>query len=360
MNRREVAAKLRALATWIRRTPATHILLLILVVTTLLLRGLDEQMATHVLRTASTNLVHMARDAPRVLFLSAFLVDGNVIVELLKVELVLAPFERFLGTARLLAVFVAGHVGATLVTTIGIWWQVHTGAGTRDLVYPVDVGISYGLFACAGVLATNIPNRVAAAVASTGLAAFVTVAIVGSGTFTDWGHAAALGIGFALAPLVSRHREPTDTPAFRRRYRPAALAASAVLVVVATVFGVAAALAGRPSTAQPAAAPAVSGRIVGRLPGCSTSCSQAVVDVDRTGAPDLRTVRIPSRVAVLHGERIPVPPGSTSVDVAGRTDLQGLFAATSSMVAAIAVAVLVVALRRGRRADAPVEEATSA
>ena len=133
--------------------PGTHILLLILAVTTLVLRSVDAPTATRILRHQSTNLFQMSRDAPRVLVLSAFLLDnGRLLMEAAMFTLVLAPVERWVGTYRWLATFAAGHVGATLATTVGIWLQVREEGAGRSLLYPVDVGVSYGVAAVAGVL----------------------------------------------------------------------------------------------------------------------------------------------------------------------------------------------------------------
>jgi len=80
------------------------VLLLIVPVTTLMQRGLDETTATRVLRQASTNLFQMTRDAPRVLFLSAFLPDhGRLLVDLVLFTLVMVPVERWIGTYRFVA-----------------------------------------------------------------------------------------------------------------------------------------------------------------------------------------------------------------------------------------------------------------
>jgi hypothetical protein len=195
----------RAGADYLAAAPATHILLLILAVTTLVLRGVDAPTTTRILRHQSTNLLQMSRDAPRVLVLSAFLLDnGRLLVEAIQFTVVLAPVERWIGTYRWLAVFAAGHVGATLATTVGIWLQVREGAG-RNLIYPVDVGASYGVAAVAGVLAHRFrrPWRVAWLAF---MAVYVGVPVLTSGTFTEWGHLIAFGIGLALGLLVRPDR----------------------------------------------------------------------------------------------------------------------------------------------------------
>ena len=71
--------------------------------------------------------------------------------------LVMVPVERWIGTYRWLAVFAAGHIGATIATTVGIWLQVRSGTGASNLVYPIDVGVSYGLFAVSGPGTTTSP-----------------------------------------------------------------------------------------------------------------------------------------------------------------------------------------------------------
>src|SRR5919199_1720329 len=230
----------RHVADYLARAPGTHILLLILTVTSLVLHGLDAPTVTRILRHHSTNLFQMSRDAPRVLLLSAFLLDpGGWGVGLIFFVIVLVLVERWLGTYRWLAVFVAGHVGATLATTIGIWFQVRSGAAGRALVYPVDVGVSYGVYAVAAVLTFRLPRPASWAWAVV-MSALVGWAVLRSGTFTDWGHLAAFVIGLALGPLV--RLQPTP-PGRRRDRRRAVLllgaglltAAAALLVVIGLV-----------------------------------------------------------------------------------------------------------------------------
>src|SRR5438552_17865605 len=111
----------RQVAGYLASAPGTHVLLLVVTVTTLILRGVDAPTATRILRHQSTNLFQMSRDAPRVLLLSAFLLDnGRLLTEAVMFTLILAPVERWVGTYRWLATFAAGHVCATLATTVGI------------------------------------------------------------------------------------------------------------------------------------------------------------------------------------------------------------------------------------------------
>jgi hypothetical protein len=202
----------RAVAGYLAKAPGTHILLLVITVTTLVLRDVDVSTATRILRSQSTNLVQMSHDAPRVLLLSAFLTEqGHLATLLLDFTLILVPLERWIGTYRWLGVFIAGHVGATLATTIGIWLQARGGTAGRDILTPVDVGISYGLFAAAGVLTYRF-RRPVSTMLTIALILYVLAGVVRSGTFTDWGHLCALTIGFAIGPLVRPHHRRAPAP----------------------------------------------------------------------------------------------------------------------------------------------------
>ena len=257
----------RAGADYLASAPGTHILLLILAVTTLVLRGVDAPTTTRILRHQSTNLFQMSRDAPRVLVLSAFLLDnGRLLSEAALFTLVLAPVERWIGTYRWLATFAAGHVGATLATTIGIWLQVREGAG-RSLVYPVDVGVSYGLAAVAGVLVYRLRRPLAVAWLAL-VALVVGRAVIGTGTFTDWGHLVAFGIGLAMGPLV----RPV-----RRDRRRVLLVLGAGLLATAAACGVLLVTVPDRDIAVPESGTTVEATVVGRPPDCAAACRSVVV-----------------------------------------------------------------------------------
>ena len=162
--------------------------------------------------------------APGVVPQRVLLDHGHLIIELVLFTVVMVPVERWIGTYRWLGVFAAGHVGATLATTIGIWLEVRSGAGGRALLYPVDIGASYGLAAVAAVLAKRLPRPLGPFVA-VGLGGLLIFEVVYNGTFTDWGHLAAFAIGLALAPLVRprdaavRPSTATDSSLLARAWR---------------------------------------------------------------------------------------------------------------------------------------------
>ena len=346
----------RAVADYLAAAPGTHVLLLILAVTTLVLRSVDAPTATRILRHQSTNLFQMSRDAPRVLVLSAFLLDsGRLVSQALTFTLVLAPVERWVGTYRWLATFAAGHIGATLATTVGIWLQVREGAGA-SLLYPVDVGVSYGVAAVAGVLVYRLPRLLAV-----GWAAFMTVdigrAVVGTGTFTDWGHLVAFGIRRRVLVALG-----------------AGLLASAAgcLVLLATVSD--------RDIAIPESGLTVEATVVGRPPECGSGCRTVVVrytlpdgvaDADpdaatqgsgATAAPARPTVDgilvLPQQTLTRRGERIlavadPATPGRLRpLRPAQRVSPDSLFGAMAAALGVTGTALLFLARRRPRTAPA--------
>ena len=115
--------------------------------------------------------------------------------------LVSVPVEDWLGTARWLVVFLAGHVGATLLTALGIYAWTNNGAHDRHLLHTVDVGVSYGLYTIAAVLIYRLPNRWRVPYAVV-LIASLSIATMYDATFTDIGHLCAVAIGFACYPLT--------------------------------------------------------------------------------------------------------------------------------------------------------------
>jgi len=188
---------------YLHSAPGTVTYLAILAVTTLTLHTSSGRVGTVLLRQQSTNLANMVHHPVSVLISSAFWIQsGNLLTWLAPFALVLAPAERWLGTWRWLAVFVAGHVGATLITLAGIWSVTHGGVTQLTLVHDIDVGISYGFYAVAAVLLYRLPVRWRLVLA-TALLARLSYAAVGGG-YTELGHVCAALIGLACWPIVHR------------------------------------------------------------------------------------------------------------------------------------------------------------
>lgn len=199
-----------ALVMFIRASPATFVYLAILSVTTWVLAGASPKVVAALLEDQSTNLHHLTRDPVRVLIRSAFWLSGYQLLFWAALFLVvLAPAERWLGTSRWLLAFASGHIGATLVTSLGIWIAIRSGAAPARLERVVDVGVSYGFGAIAALFTYRLASRWRGVWAA-GLIAYATGGVFIDGDFTAYGHVAALIIGFALYPL-------TRSPAVRAR-----------------------------------------------------------------------------------------------------------------------------------------------
>lgn len=360
----------RRVPAYLGKAPGTHVLLLIVTVTTLMQRGLDETTATRVLRHASTNLFYMTRDAPRVLFLSAFLLDhGHLLVEIVVFTLVMVPVERWIGTYRWLAVFAAGHIGATIATTVGIWLQVRSGGGGSNLVYPVDVGVSYGLFAVAGVLLRRLP-RAGAVVAALIALYVIGQGVVTSGSFTDWGHAIAFAIGCAMGPLVEPRAPAGTAPqtvrwSLRKTWRwisTPPVRSGRLLFAESQLFGVITLVCagvllafpawnGDQDVELPTGLAHVVATVVDPLPACPKPCSNAVVRYKVGTARFQKTLPLPSGVSVRRGERLDLevdpanPEGAHLPRPARRVNLDGLLGTTAIALASAGAVVLA----RGRR-----------
>ena len=151
---------------------------------------------------ATSNLHELSANPVKALVRSAFLLDDyTLLVSTALLATCLAPVERWLGTARWLVVFAAGHAGATIVAALGIWIAIRTGRASTSLETTVDVGVSYGFAAVGGVLTWALPGRQARVWAIT-IAVLLVIALVASRTFTDVGHLVAFAIGIALRPLA--------------------------------------------------------------------------------------------------------------------------------------------------------------
>lgn len=195
------------------RSPGTFVYLFVLAITVWLLSSLDAHTADVLLRSASTNVVEMSRSAPRVLVLSAFLVpNGNVLTLAVGFVLVHVPAERWLGTRRWLTVIVAGHVGASIITTVGILVLLRTGHEGRAMVYPIDVGTSYTLAAAAAALTFRLQRPVRLVWLVVLLGFFRVDQLVTAPTFTGVGHACALGIGLAVAAALAPSQGGVSLP----------------------------------------------------------------------------------------------------------------------------------------------------
>ena len=192
----------RAVWTYIRRAPGTFVWLLILFVTTVIIRHVDPHTADRILQRHSTNLHYLSKQPVRVLITSAFYIaGGGWWFYLVLYNIFHVPAERWLGTARWLAVVLIAHVGATYISEGVLSWAINHGMAPEKARFTLDYGVSYAL---AGVEAGLVyliakPWRYVYLV---GLVGFYGLGVVQSRDFTSVGHFSAVLLGLACYPLT--------------------------------------------------------------------------------------------------------------------------------------------------------------
>ncbi len=202
-----------------RGAPGTYIWLTILFVTTVALHHMSPDFEEDFLRQRSTNIHELSNNPVRVLFASAMWIDGGHWIPYAVLYTVFqAPAERWLGTARWLAVNAAAHVLSTLVSEGALLWAIKHGVAPHSAVDTLDVGVSYALAGVVGVLTYRIatPWRYAYLVAV--LAAYGIPFMI-ERTFTDLGHFTSVLIGLACFSLTrgrGKARNPKETVGTRR------------------------------------------------------------------------------------------------------------------------------------------------
>lgn len=192
----------RVIGRYFHTAPATTLYLFSLLVTSLVVRTSSTRLVSRLLRQDSTNLFNMGHHPGKVLVVSAFLIErGSVVPWLVGFALVLAPAERWVGSARWLVLFAVGHVGATLITLAGIWHITHGGRTDMTLVHNIDVGISYGFYAVAAALCYRFPQKWRLLYVGALLTDSAIVAVA-TREFTDAGHLCAVLLGLLAWPVV--------------------------------------------------------------------------------------------------------------------------------------------------------------
>jgi membrane associated rhomboid family serine protease len=220
------------LKAWARLAPFTATLWLLVAVHAWMLIGLPRKVRDAVLLTHSTTLRHLQDEPLTVLFGSAMWTDvGELLFMTATAVIYLAPLERWIGTLRTVLAFLAGHIGATVL--IAVWIEqtvVLTRQQQNTYNRTIDVGVSYGAYCCAALLAyrLRLPYRIS--VWALLLAYLLYQASLtdfdASVDYTSLGHLVAFGIGVLCWPLTRTSRArarrgdpwvriPRSTSAFR-------------------------------------------------------------------------------------------------------------------------------------------------
>lgn len=142
-------------------TPFTFWYLVILVVTTVVLEIGADELVDRLLRWSSTDAHNLRHHPVLALVTSAlWLPDLPSAAEyLLVIAVLIGALERGIGTGRVIAVFASGHIAATLATELPVVWAIRAHVLPADDGRWLDIGVSYGVFACIGVALLLLPAR---------------------------------------------------------------------------------------------------------------------------------------------------------------------------------------------------------
>lgn len=193
-----------------RSSPGTHLWLAVIALTSLVVALSPEGLDASLLQRSSSNLHQLAHRPVRALLGSAFWIEdpADLLLYALLFELLHAPVERWLGTPRWLFTVATAHITATLISQQVVLLAIRHHDVPRSMAHVVDIGVSYGLAASAGVLAYRLarPWRLPYLA---GAVAFFLVPLAADRTYTDLGHAVSLAVGLACYPLTrSPHGKP--------------------------------------------------------------------------------------------------------------------------------------------------------
>jgi hypothetical protein len=211
------AGREAGLCRYVRSAPGTTIYVLVLAISGFGLRLASPTLESQILRDQSTNWHNMRFRPVLSLAASALWIDGDLLVWIPLMVVMLGLAERHFGTWHCFRTFIAGHVGATLVSLVVVWRITRTGtASSEALENTIDIGVSYGFVAVAAGCCVLLPRRWRALV-TTGLLAYLGTYVLMSHTFTEVGHLAAAVIGSAIPLRAHRRRSGVGDSGRARR-----------------------------------------------------------------------------------------------------------------------------------------------
>ncbi|MGW6530499.1 rhomboid-like protein [Streptomyces venezuelae] len=186
-------------------TPFTFGYALVLAATSLLTRYADPDVVDSLLHGSSTDVAHLAQSPVLVLVASALWIAGGITSPYAIVFLlVLTALERRIGGLRAAAVFLLGHVVATLATEVPVGFSVLAGHLPDSSLHRLDYGISFGVAASVGALAGLLTPWLRWTVLICFGGMLVDDLIAFADPMTNWGHLLALAIGVLTWPLLRR------------------------------------------------------------------------------------------------------------------------------------------------------------
>lgn len=197
-----LAVALQLPARLVAGAPLTTCYVLVLLVSTILLRHVSAAQADRLLDFSSTDVAHLGRDPLLVLVLSALWLPGQLWFPFGVVLLVTAaPLERHIGSALVALVFLSGHVLATLLTELPVAAAIGLGWLPAASGHRIDVGASYGLLAVVAVFVGGLSRLRGLAVLVLAWGLVAGFALSGP-DMTMYGHALAVVIGVCWWPVL--------------------------------------------------------------------------------------------------------------------------------------------------------------
>ncbi|MGW9426373.1 rhomboid-like protein [Streptomyces decoyicus] len=195
---------------WVRSSPGTHIWLLVIGITSLVIASASEGLGQFLVHRTSSNIHELNEHPLPSLLISGFWIErpSSFLLYVVMFELVHANVERWTGSVRWLLTVGGAHIAATLASQELVLLAIEGHRLPPSMTHVVDIGVSYGLAAAAGVLTYRLrpPWRYGYLAA---VLVFFAVPLLTGASFTDFGHAIALVMGFAAWPLTPAAAEGT-------------------------------------------------------------------------------------------------------------------------------------------------------
>ncbi|MEI8082659.1 MAG: rhomboid family intramembrane serine protease [Actinomycetes bacterium] len=175
--------RVQAIRTWLFAAPATSVYTATWVATTIIVVGSSPMLVDALTVENSTNIVEMFTSPVRASAVSALLVADQglgLAFYVVVFALIVARLEQRIGTPRTLVIWLAAHVGASLITVAIEIVQIKMHDAPLKLALTSDVGVSYVMVGSLGAYLFLVGPR------------------------WRWWYVAALAIG-VLGPLLVVH-----------------------------------------------------------------------------------------------------------------------------------------------------------